>query len=248
MLLFRYLYRVIIYAAIFFAVFSVGYTLMLRVVPVTLTPLKVKRFFEGIPSGRVAVRSNWVPLNEINMSMVRAVIASEDNHFMTHSGFDWEQIDIAIEHNRRGRKVRGASTISQQTAKNVFCTPARTWFRKGVETYYTVLIEALWSKRRIMEVYLNIIETGRGMYGVEAPARRVWKKHASDLNRHEASMIATVLPWPTRMNLFRPSSYVVRRSERIRRLMNNVPVPDFDNPANNKPADEVVKRPKWFMN
>lgn len=232
----------VVYAVIFFAVFSVSYTLLLRFVPVTLTPLKAIRFVENIPEGNFWVRSKWVPLEDINMSMVRAVMTSEDNNFMTHWGFDWEQIDKALAHNKRGKRIRGASTISQQTAKNVFCTPARTWVRKGIEAYYTVLIEALWGKRRIMEVYLNIIETGRNMYGVEVPARSVFGKPAADLNRYEAAMIAAVLPNPLRMNVANPSSYVMKRSARIRGMMNNLPVPDFDHPYNDDKATKKKKK------
>ena len=168
----RYLGRLVAYLAVFFITFSLGYTLLLRWVPVTLTPLKAIRLAEHLPEEGLRVRSNWVPLRKVAMPMVRAVIATEDNHFLSHRGFDWDAIDRALDENREGKRLRGGSTISQQTAKNVFCLPARTWLRKGVEAWFTVLIETFWSKRRIMEVYLNVIETGRNMYGVEAPARR----------------------------------------------------------------------------
>ena len=138
------------------------------------------------------------------------------------SEIDWEAINQAFDENREGKRLRGGSTISQQTAKNVFCFPSRTWLRKGFEAYYTVLIECCWSKRRIMETYLNVIETGRNMYGVEAPAREVYGKSAKELNRYEASMIATVLPNPLRMRLQNPSNYMVRRAARVRTLMNMV--------------------------
>lgn len=168
----RYLGRLVAYLAVFFITFSLGYTLLLRWVPVTLTPLKAIRLAEHLPEEGLRVRSNWVPLRKVAMPMVRAVIATEDNHFLSHRGFDWDAIDRALDENREGKRLRGGSTISQQTAKNVFCLPARTWLRKGVEAWFTVLIETFWSKRRIMEVYLNVIETGRNMYGVEAPGSR----------------------------------------------------------------------------
>ncbi|MFQ8804658.1 MAG: monofunctional biosynthetic peptidoglycan transglycosylase [Alistipes indistinctus] len=155
--------------------------------------------------------------------MVRAVIATEDNNFLTHRGFDWDAINKALDENREGGRIRGGSTISQQTAKNVFCLPSRTWTRKAVEAYYTFLIETFWDKRRIMEVYLNVIETGENMYGVEAPARQVYGKTAEHLNRHEASMIASVLPNPIRMKIAAPSSYVVRRAAQVRSLMSKLP-------------------------
>lgn len=219
----RYLFRLLVYLAVFGLTFSVGAVVLLRFLPITVTPLKVLRMVDNFPDKGFAIYSNWVPLEEINPTMIRAVIATEDNHFCTHHGFDWEAINRAMEENREGDRLRGGSTISQQTAKNVFCLPHRNWFRKGIEAYYTVLIEALWGKHRIMEVYLNVIETGENMYGVEAPARKVYDKRASELNPHEASMIATVLPNPLRMKLEAPSSYMVRRSARVRSLMNKLP-------------------------
>ena len=184
----RYLGRLVAYLAVFFITFSLGYTLLLRWVPVTLTPLKAIRLAEHLPEEGLRVRSNWVPLRKVAMPMVRAVIATEDNHFLSHRGFDWDAIDRALDENREGKRLRGGSTISQQTAKNVFCLPARTWLRKGVEAWFTVLIETFWSKRRIMEVYLNVIETGRNMYGVEAPARDVYGKTAAELNAYGCLM------------------------------------------------------------
>ncbi|MBQ4280006.1 MAG: monofunctional biosynthetic peptidoglycan transglycosylase [Rikenellaceae bacterium] len=227
----KYLGRLVVYLAVFLLTFSVGYTVLLRFLPVTVTPLKVLRWFENLPGEGVTVDSQWERLRGINMSMVRAVMASEDNNFLVHRGFDWEAIDKALEHNRAGKRVRGASTITQQTAKNVFCLPSRTWFRKGIEAYYTVLIETLWGKRRIMEVYLNVIETGPNVYGVGAAARKYFDKTAGELNAYDASMIAAVLPNPLRMRLAAPSSYVVRRSATIRRLMRALPPVDFDNPV-----------------
>ena len=220
--LMRYLGRLIVYLTLFFLTLSLSMVLWLRFVPITVTPLKVLRFVQFFPQKGIRVASDWVGFGSISPLMIQAVIATEDNNFLTHNGFDWEAINKAMDHNRAGRRLRGGSTISQQTAKNVFCLPARTWFRKGLETYYTVLIETFWSKRRIMEVYLNVIETGTDMYGVEAPARRIYGKRASDLNRHEASMIATVLPNPLRMRREAPSSYMVRRAARVRTLMSMV--------------------------
>ena len=214
----RYLGRLVAYLAVFFITFSLGYTLLLRWVPVTLTPLKAIRLAEHLPEEGLRVRSNWVPLRKVAMPMVRAVIATEDNHFLSH----------------RGKRLRGGSTISQQTAKNVFCLPARTWLRKGVEAWFTVLIETFWSKRRIMEVYLNVIETGRNMYGVEAPARDVYGKTAAELNAYEASMIATVLPNPLRRDMAAPSGYMVRRAAQVRSLMGKLGPIEFDRPEGGK--------------
>jgi monofunctional biosynthetic peptidoglycan transglycosylase len=219
----RYLGRLVCYAAIFFATFSVSYVLALRVVPVTVTPLKTTGMFSFPRSSGVFVYSRWRSLNRISRPMVAAAIAAEDSRFLEHHGFDWKAIRDAMRHNRRSQRIRGGSTISQQTAKNVFCNHSRTYLRKAVEGYYTVLIEALWSKRRIMEVYLNIIETDRSVYGVESAARRFFGKRASQLGNHDASMIAAVLPNPHRMNLARPSKYMQGRAARIRTAMNNLP-------------------------
>lgn len=229
----RYLKRLIIYIILFFLTYSVSTTLLFRFIPVTVTPLKVVRLFENLHEEGLTVHSNWVPLKKINPTMVQAVVATEDNNYLTHNGFDWEAINQALDENREGKRLRGGSTISQQTAKNVFCLPSRTWFRKGIEAYYTVLIEFCWNKRRIMEVYLNVIETGCNMYGVEAPAQEIYEKSAAELNRYEASMIATVLPNPLRMKLQAPSDYMVRRAARVRTLMNQLGEVDFD-----KKADE----------
>ncbi len=226
----RYIGRLLVYLAIFFFTLSVSSVLLTRVIPVTVTPLKVLRLVENFSDRGLSVQSNWVPLSRINYSMVQAVIATEDNYFLSHHGFDWDAINQARQENREGKRIRGGSTISQQTAKNVFCLPSRTWTRKAVEAYYTFLIETFWNKRRIMEVYLNVIETGENMYGVEAPARRIYDKTAKELNRYEASVIASVLPNPIRMKISAPSSYVMRRAAQVRSLMSKLPPIDFDNP------------------
>ena len=222
----KYLFRLVVYAVIFFFAFSVSYVLLLRVVPVTVMPVRIIRMFDG---GSVSAfpQARWRPLGKISNQMAAAVIASEDNKFAEHKGFDWDAIEKARKHNKNSNRIRGASTISQQTAKNVFCTHRRTWLRKGFETYYTFLIETLWGKRRIMEVYLNVIETHRDVYGAEATARRFYNKKAAGLNAYEASMIATVLPNPHRMKLEAPSQYMVGRASRIRGIMNKLPKPQL---------------------
>ena len=227
----KYVKRLLLYLIIFGFTFSVSCVIVLRFIPVTMTPVKVTKFIENLGEEGWAIRSNWVSLRKINPTMMRAVIATEDNFFLFHHGFDIDAIKQAIEHNRQGKTVRGASTISQQTAKNVFCTTARTWLRKGIESYYTVLIELLWSKRRIMEVYLNVIETRPNVYGVEATARRYYDTTAEELNNYEAAMIASVLPSPQRLNLAAPSSYLTRRAATVRGLMNKLPPVDFDDPV-----------------
>lgn len=226
----RYIGRLIVYITFFFLSFSVGYVLLMRYIPATLTPLKIVKLIENASDKGVIIDSHWRSLGKINMSMVKAVMASEDNNFLIHYGFDWQAIDKAIKHNKRGKKLRGASTISQQTAKNMFCFPDRTWIRKGFETYYTVLIETFWSKNRIMEVYLNVIEVHPNVYGVEAAAKNFFKKEAEHLNNYDAALIATVLPNPRRMNLAAPSSYMNSRASRIRSLMRQLPPVNFEDP------------------
>ncbi|MBK8582408.1 MAG: monofunctional biosynthetic peptidoglycan transglycosylase [Flavobacteriales bacterium] len=165
------------------------------------------------------ITRKWVPLNAISPAMPLAVIASEDQLFMEHHGFDIEAMRKAIDHNEQSKKVRGASTISQQTAKNVFLWPGRTYLRKGLEAWFTVLIEALWPKERILEMYLNVAETGLGRFGVEATARQCFRKPASTLSREQAALIAAVLPSPRRFDACKPSAYVRKRQAWVLRQM-----------------------------
>ncbi|MCD8071638.1 MAG: monofunctional biosynthetic peptidoglycan transglycosylase [Alistipes sp.] len=222
----KYLGRLILYLVIFFAVSSVGCVAVLRYIPVTVTPYKA---VQSVEAGRTlrGPRSPWVSIEKVSGNMIRAVIATEDNNFMTHRGFDIDAIKQALEERRERGRVRGASTISQQTAKNTFCTPSGTWLRKGVEGYFTVLIEALWGKKRIMEVYLNVMEVAPGVYGVQAAANDYFAASAGSLTPDQAAMIATVLPNPGRMKLEDPSTYMRRRSRQVVSLMNKLPDPDF---------------------
>ncbi len=157
----------------------------------------------------------WVPWNEISKHAAVAVIAAEDQKFTAHDGFDFEAIDRALTDARRGRRLRGASTISQQVAKNLFLWPEQSWLRKGLEAWFTLCIETLWPKRRILEVYLNSAEFGRGVWGVEAASRAYFHKPASRLDRHEAALLAAVLPNPKRFRVDRPSPYVRQRQQWI---------------------------------
>ncbi len=223
----RYLGRLVAYLAVFFITFSLGYTLLLRWVPVTLTPLKAIRLAEHLPEEGLRVRSNWVPLRKVAMPMVRAVIATEDNHFLSHRGFDWDAIDRALDENREGKRLRGGSTISQQTAKNVFLWQGRSWLRKGLEAYFTFLIETLWGKQRIMEVYLNSIEMGDGIYGVEAVAEQHFGINAYNLTRADCALIAATLPNPRRYSSKTPSPYMRKRQRQIMHQMTFFPAFDM---------------------
>lgn len=165
---------------------------------------------------------NWTPIDEISSHMVQAVVAAEDQKFLDHYGFDVEAIEKALEGNQAGKNLKGGSTISNQTAKNVFLWPGRNYLRKGLEAYFTALIEIFWSKERIMEVYLNVIETGDGIYGVEAAAQTFYDKPASKINRKEAAMIAAVLPNPRRWSPAAPTGYNYQRQSWILRNMKNL--------------------------
>jgi monofunctional biosynthetic peptidoglycan transglycosylase len=188
----------------------------LRATPVSVTPLMVINQKES----KVAPQKRWVPVDSIAPDVARAVIAAEDNNFFYHKGFDVDAIMLALRRNsEQSRKVYGASTISQQTAKNVFLPPNRTWSRKVVEAGFTVLIEAIWGKARIMEVYLNVIETGSDTYGMEAAAQRYFRKPAMQLTKSESTLIAISLPNPRRFNPAKPSPYMLQRKEHIYEVM-----------------------------
>ena len=192
--------------------------ILLRFVPVLITPTMLIRCVQQVTEGReLKLKHYWVPLERISKDMPVAVIASEDAQFMNHHGFDFNAIVHAAERNRKHPEKRklGASTISQQTAKNVFLWPGRSWARKGFEAYFTVLIELFWSKERIMEVYLNSIEMGEGIYGAEAVALEHFHVTAKQLTRSQCALIAATLPNPRRFSSKSPSAYMLKRQQRI---------------------------------
>lgn len=192
--------------------------LFYRWMPIFATPLVMIRTIEYALDGKwVSIHKDWTSLDEISPHLQRAVIASEDPKFLSHYGFDFEAIAKAIDANKRRKIKMGASTITQQTAKNVFLYPSRTYLRKGLEAYFTVLIEALWDKRRILEVYLNVIELGPGVYGAEAAANYYWNKPAHKLTQGEAQLFAAILPNPRRWSPKKPTNFVLKRRNFIRR-------------------------------
>ena len=192
---------------------SFFFVIFFRFIPVHLTPLMLIRCGEHLFAGKeLRLKHDWVSIDEISKNLPLAVVCSEDQNFMNHSGFDMDAIERSVEAAKRGAKrVKGASTISQQTAKNVFLWPGRSWIRKGFEVYFTVLIEFFWSKERIMEVYLNSIEMGNGIYGAEAAANFYWKTSAKNLSRTQAAAIAAVLPNPRKYSANPPGPYVQER-------------------------------------
>jgi len=203
-------------------------TILYRFVNPPVTPLMLIRVVEQIADGESPrLHKDWVSIEEISPNMKLAVIASEDNHFESHFGVDFKAIEKANKLNQKGRKIRGASTITQQTAKNIFLWPARNWVRKGLELYFTGLIEVFWGKKRIMEIYLNEIEMGDGIYGIEQAALTYFHKHASQLSRSESAAIAAVLPNPIRWRPDKPTPYIQKKKGWILWNMNNVERPDW---------------------
>ena len=183
--------------------------LIYRACPVYVTPLMIIRCAQQVKHGeKIRLKHHWVPLSEISPDLPIAVISSEDQRFLIHHGFDFDEIGKAIKERQKGKRQRGASTISQQTAKNVFLWPGTSWVRKGLEVYFTALIEIFWGKQRIMEVYLNSIEMGDGIYGAEAVAQQHFGYPASRLSPANCALIAATLPNPIRFSSARPSSYM----------------------------------------
>lgn len=198
-----------------------------KILPVFVTPLIVNRSADQLRDSErdFRLKKDWVSLEDVSINMVKAVITSEDQNFMAHRGFDFVAIEKAIAHNKVNKKKVGASTITQQTAKNVFLWHGRNWVRKGMEAYFTLLIETIWSKDRILEVYLNVIEFGDGIYGVEAASQHFYNKPAAKLTKSEAAMLAAILPAPLKFDPLKPSKLLNQRKARIMRQMANINYP-----------------------
>ena len=195
---------------------SILLVILFKWVPVSYTPLMLKRSIHSIGNPAVKVKYKWTPIEDISDEMIYSVIAAEDQKFFLHKGFDFEELSkMKAEHLFDGSPIRGCSTISQQTAKNCFTWCTNTWLRKGIEAYYTVLIEKIWGKQRILEVYLNVAEMGPGIYGAEAAARRYYHIHASDLSKADASSLACCLPNPLHRDPEWANRYMSKRREQI---------------------------------
>ena len=210
--------KVILWIVVAFFASTILSVAVLRWVPVWFTPLMFIRLAQQVSEGKeLTLLHHWVPLEEIAPSLPTAVMASEDARFQEHHGFDYKAIEHAAMRNIKHPEKRklGASTISQQTAKNVFLWPGRSWVRKGFEVYFTTLIELMWTKQRIMEVYLNSIEMGDGIYGADAVAEHHFNTTADKLTKAQCALIAVSLPNPRRMNSARPSAYMLKRQKRI---------------------------------
>ncbi|MDD3787967.1 MAG: monofunctional biosynthetic peptidoglycan transglycosylase [Petrimonas sp.] len=208
---------------LWFFILSVGGVIIYRFVPVVATPLMAIRAVQSIAAGeKPQFYHRWVAYDDISDNLKRAVLASEDQRFFQHHGFDKVEIEKALEQNKTRKRPRGASTITQQTAKNVFLWPQSSWLRKGFEAYFTVLIEVFWPKERILHVYLNSMETGKGIYGAEAVANQHFYTSASELSAAQSALIAATLPNPIRFNSAKPSAYILKRQAQILRQMRNV--------------------------
>jgi monofunctional biosynthetic peptidoglycan transglycosylase len=207
--------RAFLLAVAVFLTLSVGLVVIYGFLPPPITPLMVIRMFQG-----EGLSKDWVSYDEVSPYVFKAVIAGEDARFCEHFGFDLQAIRNALQHNKKGHRVHGASTITQQTAKNVFLWPGRDPVRKGFEAYFAVLLELFWDKRRILEVYVNVVEFGHGIYGVEAASQAYYKKSAKDLTAEEAARLAAILPSPLHRTPQRPGAADLPR---IRAEMRNQP-------------------------
>lgn len=211
----RFFWKLIIW----FNIISLFFVVLYKFVPVPYTPLMVIRYFENKSAGKnIETKHHWVPIEDISKNLQKAVIASEDGRFFEHNGLDFSAMRKAAVGNFKGKKLKGGSTITQQTAKNVFLWQGRSYFRKALEAYYTVLIEIVWGKQRILEVYLNSIEMGDGIYGAEAATQHWYKRDCKSLTRMQAAGIAAILPNPRR---FSPngSAYISRKQSKIARYI-----------------------------
>ncbi len=223
------LLRILKKIALWFFIISIGLVIIFKWVPVPFTYTMFSRSVSMLVIGKKVVwQHDWVSLDKISPYLPQAVVAGEDNLFTKHNGFSFKAIQKAMEANEKGKKLRGGSTISQQTAKNVFLWQGRNYIRKGLEAYFTILIELLWSKERIMEVYLNSIEMGNGIYGAEAASRYWYHKSAKNLTPGEAAGIAAILPNPRKFKASNSSSYINRRKIKIQSLMQKIGKVDYN--------------------
>ncbi|MDH7913802.1 monofunctional biosynthetic peptidoglycan transglycosylase [Winogradskyella sp. SYSU M77433] len=227
-------FRFLLKCCVWFVILTVLWVAIYRYVPVYYTPLMAIRSFENTEKNST-FKHEWVNIEDISINLQKAVICSEDQKFLIHNGFDIEAIEKAYENNKKSKRIKGASTISQQTAKNVFLWPNRSWLRKGLETYFTFLIEKLWSKERILEVYLNSIEMGNGVYGAEAAAKHWFGTSAKRLNINQATAIAAILPNPRHYKAHPATPYISNRKQWIIKQMGFYGPLKFPKKDNEKP-------------
>jgi monofunctional biosynthetic peptidoglycan transglycosylase len=232
--------RFLLWGFVGFILLSVLSVILFRFIPVPVTPLMLIRCAEQAGQGKhMTIYKSWQPLDKISPHLQLAVVASEDQNFLNHMGFDVKAIEDDIEYNKTHKIKRGASTISQQTAKNVFLWPSRSFIRKGFEVYFTFLIEVIWSKERINEVYLNVIELGDGVYGAEAASQYYFKRHAKDLTPYQAACIASIIPSPIKWKMSMPM-VVARQNWILQQMANFGGVLNY----NQKPVPQTIPAKK----
>ncbi len=223
--------KFILYFSVIFILLSISTVIIYKYVAPPITPHMIIRVFEGLIIGEpVWINKDWVSYDEVSSNFFRAVVGAEDARFMIHNGVDWKAVEASKKYNERfkGKKKRGASTITMQTAKNTFLPHSRNYVRKAIEVYFTYFIEFFWGKKRILEVYANIVELGPGLYGVEAASQKFFNKSAINLTKREAALLASVLPNPRRWSPDKPTKYINRRVEWIMNRMNSVAIPKKD--------------------
>lgn len=229
--MFKKLFPIILKALFALFLSSILIVAIYTVISPPITPLMILRTIEYALSGdEIRLNKNWTSYEDINRKVFKALVAAEDARFMQHKGFDWKAIEVAQRYNERmnGKKKRGASTITMQTAKNVFLWHSRNYLRKGLEAYFTVLIEAVWGKKRILEIYANVIEWGYGIYGVEAAAKYYFGRSTKELSTYEIALLAAVVPNPRRWDAGKPTPYIRKRANWIISRMNSVAIPKAD--------------------
>lgn len=228
--------RVLLKIVLWFFAITILWVVIYRFIDPPVTYLMVQRYVQSEKKDK-SIHKEWKDYEYISPHLPLAVVAAEDQNFFEHFGFDLAAIEKAMKNNngKKKKRIKGASTISQQVAKNVFLFPSRNWVRKGFEVYFTFLIECLWSKERILEVYLNVIELGDGIYGAEAASKKFFRKTAINLSKREAALLAAVLPNPRKMSAARPSGYVLRRQAWIINQMDNLGGTGFLNSKSQNP-------------
>ncbi len=215
-------------ALFIFLLASFGLTFIYRYLNPPFTPLMIIRTGEQIiRAEKIKFKYNWVDLKDMSPFVAKSALAAEDQKFYEHNGFDFDAIFTAFKTNQYSKKIRGGSTISQQTAKNVFLWPGRSWIRKGMEAYFTFLIEFMWPKERVLEVYLNVIEMGKGIYGAEAAAQTYYDKSCKNLTKAESAAIASIFPLPLKWSPVNPSPYLIKKQAWIRKQADFVVLKDF---------------------
>jgi len=220
---FKLIVRLIQKVIVCFLAISLVWVLIYRFVNPPITFLMIQRAVERKIDGKdFKIHKSWLPVEDISANLKKAAIAGEDINFLDHKGFDFKAMESAFVKNKKGKSIRGGSTISQQTAKNVFLWPGRSYIRKAFEAYFTILIELLWGKERILEVYLNVIEMGDGIYGAEAAVQNYWGKSANSMSKSQASLLIAVLPNPRRWSPARPSRFVYYKQSLILRNMRSL--------------------------